>query len=613
MAGNTVRLKAVLDDKVSGPLERIRDNFDRLGGKGSAASLFGNVGAKAVAKGFDLIGDAASVATKFVFDSIDAASNLAEATSKSAAVFGPASKDLEDWAATASNAFGQSKRQALEAAGTFGNLIQAFGLGADQAADMSTKMVELASDLASFNNTTVDEALIALRAGLTGETEPLKRFGVALNDVRLKEEALRLGLIKTAKGTLPIAIKTQAAYSLILKDTSIAQGDFDRTSDGLANTQKTLTAQMEDLSAQIGEELLPFAVSLAQAIRDDVIPALQDAGETADELSDGPLGSLVGALLNLAGGMHDVSPASDQLVQDFYEAQEAAEAEAEALALLAKHMRDATKDDSALRESVEKTTPEVHDAVQEFSDLIDEIKAGKDPMDELTDALGAFYDEIIENRYEPEQLRLRLKELNRELKDEKAALKELEEIKDPTADQRRDIIDTKLRVSELNEDIDKTKVKIGLLDGASLTELRATFRTLKKNGVDPLSAEMEHVWDLIRKAYTKVKGINPTAPPTGGAKKKASGGPVDPDELYLVGEEGPELFMSKTAGTIIPNDVLTGASGGSSGSGWSPPTVRPTPVVIHSHLYLDGHEIAAAVEAAGYYDSAVASTAGGPA
>ena len=60
MAGNRVKFSADLDDRISTGLGRIRDKFDQLGGKGSAASLFGNVGAKAVAAGFGLIDTAAS-------------------------------------------------------------------------------------------------------------------------------------------------------------------------------------------------------------------------------------------------------------------------------------------------------------------------------------------------------------------------------------------------------------------------------------------------------------------------------------------------------------------------------------------------------------------------
>jgi hypothetical protein len=81
---------------------------------------------------------------------------------------------------------------------------------------MSTKFVGLASDLASFNNTDPAQALDALRSGLTGETEPLKQYGINLNDAALKQEALRLGLDASGP-TLSASAKAQAAYSLIMQ------------------------------------------------------------------------------------------------------------------------------------------------------------------------------------------------------------------------------------------------------------------------------------------------------------------------------------------------------------------------------------------------------------
>jgi hypothetical protein len=182
--------------------------------------------------------------------------------SKVNVVFDENAEAVQKWAETSATALGQSRQQALEAAGTFGNLFQAFGISRDAATDMSTSLVELAADLASFNNTSVDDALLALRSGLSGETEPLRRFGVSLSDVRLKETALRLGLIKTTKTALTPAIKAQAAYALILQDTKLAQGDFARTSSGLANQQRILRAQLQDTAATIGTALLPTVTKL---------------------------------------------------------------------------------------------------------------------------------------------------------------------------------------------------------------------------------------------------------------------------------------------------------------------------------------------------------------
>ena len=126
---------------------------------------------------------------------VDAASSLAESQSKVNVVFGDSAKAVTDFANTAAEKMGMSKQAALEAAGTFGNLIQAFGLGQGQAKEMSTTLVQLASDLASFNNTSTEDAIQALRSGLSGETEPLKKYGVALNDVRLKQVAMNMGLL----------------------------------------------------------------------------------------------------------------------------------------------------------------------------------------------------------------------------------------------------------------------------------------------------------------------------------------------------------------------------------------------------------------------------------
>jgi len=254
-------------------LSGVGDAGDSLGSK------LGGLTKKAALAFTAMTAGAAVMGKKFV----DAASDLEESMSKVNVVFGDSAKDVQAFAKTSAASLGLSQQKALEAAGTYGNLIKAFGLTNEQATDMSVNMVTLAADLASFNNTSVDDALLALRSGLSGETEPLKRFGVAINDVRLKEEALRMGLIENTKGTLPIAIKTQAAYALIMKDTALAQGDFERTSDGVANKQRIIAAQFQDVSAQIGTALLPAFGALLGVVSDNVLPLLAGFGTAMQE------------------------------------------------------------------------------------------------------------------------------------------------------------------------------------------------------------------------------------------------------------------------------------------------------------------------------------------
>ena len=119
-------------------------------------------------------------------------------------------------------------------------------------------MTTLASDLASFSDVPIEQAFEAIRSGLVGETEPLRIFGVNLNEAVLKQKALDEGLIHSATGTLPAAAKAQAAMALILEQTTQAQGDFNRTRESAANTEKRTTAETENAAASLGENFLPI-------------------------------------------------------------------------------------------------------------------------------------------------------------------------------------------------------------------------------------------------------------------------------------------------------------------------------------------------------------------
>ena len=186
------------------------------------------------------------------------ASDLNEETSKSKQIFGDASESIVDFSNTASTKIGQSKTEALKAAGTFGVLGRAAGLTGTDLSAMSIKFTQLASDLASFNNTSPEDAVLALGAGLRGEAEPLRRYGVLLDDATLRQKALALGLVKTTKEALTPANKSLAAQAVILEKTALQQGNFADTSKDAANQQRILTARLKDAQTQIGILFLPI-------------------------------------------------------------------------------------------------------------------------------------------------------------------------------------------------------------------------------------------------------------------------------------------------------------------------------------------------------------------
>ena len=199
---------------------------------------------------------------------INAASDLEETRSAIDAVFGEkASRQIQNFARTADRALGQSRQEALSAAQNFGIFGMAAGLADDDLVDFTTTLISLAGDLASFQNTTPEQAIFALGAALRGESEPIRTYGVLLDAATIKQRALSEGLIETEKDAITPAIKTLATYAEVLAQTQIQQGNFVDTASGFANTQKTFGAQMENFKLDIGEVLLPILQDLLPELR----------------------------------------------------------------------------------------------------------------------------------------------------------------------------------------------------------------------------------------------------------------------------------------------------------------------------------------------------------
>lgn len=237
---------------------------------------------------------------KAIYDVVTAASDLAESASKAETVFGDSFGAIEGFAEDAATSVGLSEQAALEATGTFGNLFQALGLSREAASDLSPEVVTLAADLASFNNLELDETLEKLRSGLVGEVEPLRSLGVSFNAAQVEAKAFEMGL-GDANGELTEGEKVQARYALVVEQTSLAHGDFARTSEGLANQQRILTAEFDNAKAAAGQALLPTFLDLVAAGR-DLIPTIQELAERVFP----PLLDIVETLLPVFGSTLDI-------------------------------------------------------------------------------------------------------------------------------------------------------------------------------------------------------------------------------------------------------------------------------------------------------------------
>jgi hypothetical protein len=194
---------------------------------------------------------------------IKMASDFEESMNKVDVAFGSASSEVKDFAKTTLDQFGIAQGTALDMAALFGDMSTSMGLSVDSAADLSTSLVGLAGDLASFKNMNIKEVTTALNGVFTGETESLKRLGIVMTQVNLEQFAMEQGITKTIK-QMSQAEKVQLRYNFVMSKTANAQGDFARTSGGAANQMRIFQETTKELGALFGAVILPAFTSLVK-------------------------------------------------------------------------------------------------------------------------------------------------------------------------------------------------------------------------------------------------------------------------------------------------------------------------------------------------------------
>ena len=257
---------------------------------------------------------AGGIATAGVFKLAQAAGNYEEAASAASVVFGEASESVEQFGRDAIKSAGLSRRAAVDAAVTFGTFGKSAGLTGESLADFSTDLTQLAGDLASFRNTSTDEAITAIGAALRGESEPIRRYGVLLDDATLKQEALALGIFDGV-GALTQQQKVLAAQASIFKQTSDAQGDYNRTSDSLSNQTRAFSAQLENLQVTLGEGAVPVFSELLD-LTNGAVEGFQNLSPGTQDLV-GKFGALAAVGTTVIGGFAVLAGGVLRLVETF--------------------------------------------------------------------------------------------------------------------------------------------------------------------------------------------------------------------------------------------------------------------------------------------------------
>ncbi len=239
--------------------------------------------------------------------SIDISSDLTEVQNVVDVAFGKYKKSIEDFSKISIKDFGMSELTAKTMAGRFQAMGTAIGFSQKKMSDMSVELTKLAADMASFYNVEQEDVAESLQSIFTGQTKPLRAYGLDLTQATIEEWAHKQGIDAKMKSMSQME-KTMLRYQYVMANTGAAQGDFARTADTWANQIRVLRQNFEVLGSVVGGVLInslkPFVKGL------NVI--VGQITEFAKVISNA-LGKIFGWTYEEGGGTTDPSSEMDDM------------------------------------------------------------------------------------------------------------------------------------------------------------------------------------------------------------------------------------------------------------------------------------------------------------
>ncbi len=621
MVAEKVVVQLVLDTSrySSGAKTAARDTAKIQSATDKTSKSVSGLGATALKAGAALgVAFTAKAALDFAKSSIAAFSNLEESINAVQVSFGGASKGVLALGKNSAEQFGLSTRAVNDAAVA----MSAFAEKINEAdpADAFENVLQRATDFASVMNLDVEEALLVFRSGLAGESEPLRKFGIDVSAATVNTVGLAAGL-GGVNGKLSEGEKVQARYLAIMEQTAKTAGDFANTSDGLANRQRILSAQWEEMQATIGKELEPAMTKLLGA-GTKLIPIIGliarslvkfiDQAQPAIDLVAG-LADALGTLQRQADETAEASGASaeevDAITQSALDSVNPVAAavgelqqmgrwlgivgeEAKELTLQERVLRIRTVD---LKESIEDTAnamrgtgfPEFTSNVTvsgvAASTAAERYQAQADAIRDVALAIAESVNPTLrllgaQERSVAAETKLigsRQAVVEAEKDLAKARGKDRVVAEEALAAAQRDAQAAVLDATGAQVDLEQATanaagtivdardsfIELTIAAGGTRAEAEALLITL---GSFPTVMNVD-IFATFR-GFERLEQIERLMGGTGSSRGgrdiqlKRHGGPVTADEPFLVGEGGPELFIPDRTGRIIPNNQLGGQS-----------------------------------------------------
>lgn len=241
-----------------------------------------------------------------VKQAISLAGDLQQNIGGSESVFKNYAGTIQKTAETAASSLGLSQSKYLATATKMGSLFQGSGFSVAQSADMVTRSMQRASDVASIMGISVDSAMEAVAGMAKGNFTMMDNLGVAINDTNLQIYAQEKGLGKLSTTQQ----KVNAAMQMFLDKSDYAAGNYAKENDTYSGALTTFKAELEDFAAEAGTALLPLVQSVLPVLS-GAFNALKPVIMTVAEA----VGGLGGIVADIQAKIEAATPAQQTMLK----------------------------------------------------------------------------------------------------------------------------------------------------------------------------------------------------------------------------------------------------------------------------------------------------------
>ncbi len=174
-------------------------------------------------------------------------------------VFGEASDIVSAYAEQNARSLGLTEQQYRTVAAAVGDLLIPMGFQRDEAAQLSSELVNLSGSLSEWSGgqKTAQEVSKIFSKALLGEREQLKDLGISIQEADVKARLAAKGQEKLTGDRLKQA-KALATYELLIEKSADAQTFFANNTNSLIRKKNELKAKIQENVEVLAKKLIPI-------------------------------------------------------------------------------------------------------------------------------------------------------------------------------------------------------------------------------------------------------------------------------------------------------------------------------------------------------------------